>query len=175
MHLPPSCRCEAQDSHNPCQTVPNLPIHSPTLPLPCRWAVEGVFIATATPTSRSMVFLTAGAMANLGFCDMDQHIKPIEGGLDPANLAEAFRPLFEQQFNTTVGGGDGGGTSQNSQTVAFLYRVYMDPSIIDSMCRTAFALDLVWLFVWGVVTRLMTFAVLCYKVERRMTTASVFG
>ncbi len=141
--------------------------------------MEGVFIATATPTSSSMVFLTAGAMANLGFCDMNQHIKPIEGGLDPANLAEAFRPLFEQQFNTTVGGGGGGGggggASQNSQTVAFLYRVYRDPSIIDSMCRTAFALDLVWLFVWGVVTRLMTFAVLCYKVERRMTTASVFG
>ncbi|KXZ52790.1 hypothetical protein GPECTOR_8g178 [Gonium pectorale] len=141
-----------------------------------RWAVEAVFIATSTPTPNALVFLTAGAMSQLGFCDMDHQIGSLEGGLDPANLATAFRPLIEQKYNTTLNTGNStSSTNSNSATVSFLYKVYEDPSVVDRLCRTSFMWDIVWLFVWGCVTRLAALLVLLYKVERRMTTASVFG
>ncbi|KAG2453490.1 hypothetical protein HYH02_001711 [Chlamydomonas schloesseri] len=145
-----------------------------------RWAVEAVFIGTATPTPSSLVFLTAGAMSELGFCDMHNHLGSFDGGLDPANLAAAFRPVFEQQYNTTLDGGNStsGGSAtgnSNSQAVAFLYKVYQDPGVVDRLCRTAFMQDILWLWGWGMITRLAAFFVLLYKVERRMTTASVFG
>lgn len=144
-----------------------------------RWAVEAVFIGTATPTSSSLVFLTAGAMSQLGFCDMHNHLGSFDGGLDPSNLAAAFRPVFEQQYNTTLDSGNSTSTSSsdtgNSMAVAFLYRVYQDPGVVDRLCRTAFMQDILWLWGWGMITRLAAFFVLLYKVERRMTTASVFG
>ncbi len=47
--------------------------------------------------------------------------------------------------------------------------------IVDNLCRSAFGRDIAWLVGWGCITRLATYFVLLYKVERRMTTASVFG
>ncbi len=140
--------------------------------------MEAVFISTSTPTPNALVFLTAGAMAQLGFCDMNHQIGTLEGGLDPANLASAFRPVFEQKYNTTLDSGNSTSSSSansDSTTVSFLYKVYEDPTIVDRLCRTSFMWDIVWLFAWGCVTRLAALLVLLYKVERRMTTASVFG
>ena len=54
-------------------------------------------------------------------------------------------------------------------------QVYEDPTIVDRACRTSFLIDLAWLAFYGVVLRLATYLVLLFKVERRMTSASIFG
>jgi hypothetical protein len=58
---------------------------------------------------------------------------------------------------------------------ALATQVYEDPSIVDRACRSSLLVDLAWLAFYGFILRLGTYLVLVFKVEQRMTSASIFG
>lgn len=127
-------------------------------------------------------------MAKLGFCGLQHKVGAVSpASLQPAALARAFLPLFERRYNTTLdtsgsplsssaaAAANSTSSSGGEEGLAFMYRAYEEPAIIDRACQQGLLVALAWLFGLGVATRVATYCVLRYKVGRRMTSASAFG